>query len=421
MKKVILSLLLLMFTGVLKAERIYELSNADVQDNEPFAEKVIDGKIRWNVFYEIRKSDYIGSDDYLNRIGQFLKEYPGCTITVKSYADKGTGNPKINVMYSRLRNEKAVAALVAAGVDRKLINASYYGDTVQPFAENDKNRLTIIEASGLKVIKEEAKVPADTVVAKDIAVVEEPVIEEPTPSEPVAEVVPVPITDNGVHVYFTPASKNAISNKHRWFIGANVGAQTYFGDHNRQTKLKDIPTRLITPSADVYVGCWLNRFLAIRVDISGFNIKGLTNNSDSQTGKDNPFATPNQYVCRTDETLDCQRFNYINTNVDLMFNLMQITKKGKEFFDLIPYVGYGWNFAWSPYQHSNHTNAWGFNLGAIFSWRLTQHWGLNIDLRGMLLPDKFDGDGHNNGNHGKNRNNKFEGITSLNLGTSYRF
>ena len=75
-----------------------------------------------------------------------------------SYADRGTGNPKINMEYSQQRSEKAVNALVAAGVSRDIITAKYFGDTVQPFDENDKNRVSIITATGLKDVKDKYSV-----------------------------------------------------------------------------------------------------------------------------------------------------------------------------------------------------------------------------------------------------------------------
>ena len=116
-----------------------------------------DGKATWNVFYEIRESDF-DADAQLAAIGAFLKDHRDCKVSIKSYADVQTGNPKINMEYSKQRSEKAVKALTDAGVPASSITANYYGDTVQPFAENDKNRVTIIEASGLKDLKKEDKV-----------------------------------------------------------------------------------------------------------------------------------------------------------------------------------------------------------------------------------------------------------------------
>jgi outer membrane protein OmpA-like peptidoglycan-associated protein len=102
-----------------------------------------DGKATWNVFYKIRESDF-DADAQLAAIGAFLKDHRDCKVTIKSYADVQTGNPKINMKYSKQRSEKAVKALTDAGVPASSITANYYGDTVQPFAENDKNRVTII-------------------------------------------------------------------------------------------------------------------------------------------------------------------------------------------------------------------------------------------------------------------------------------
>ena len=50
--------------------------------------------------------------------------------------------------------EMAVKALTDAGVPASSITSNYYGDSIQPFAENDKNRVTIILATGLKDVKD---------------------------------------------------------------------------------------------------------------------------------------------------------------------------------------------------------------------------------------------------------------------------
>lgn len=118
-------------------------------DDAVFTPKVENGTATWNVFYKIRESDF-EADEQLRLIGEFLKDHRECKIDIKSYADVETGNPKINMEYSRLRCEKAVKALTDAGVPASSITSSYYGDTVQPFADNDKNRVSIIVATGLK-------------------------------------------------------------------------------------------------------------------------------------------------------------------------------------------------------------------------------------------------------------------------------
>lgn len=119
-------------------------------DETAYKEIEEDGNMSWTVFYEIRESDFTDPNAQLTAIGKFLAEHKGCKVTVKSYADRGTGNPKINMGYSQQRSEKAVAALKQAGVSESVMTAEYFGDTVQPFEENDKNRCTIITATGLK-------------------------------------------------------------------------------------------------------------------------------------------------------------------------------------------------------------------------------------------------------------------------------
>lgn len=126
-------------------------------DDAVFTPHVKDGKATWNVFYKIRESDF-EADEQLAAIGAFLKDHRDCKVDIKSYADVETGNPKINMEYSKQRCEKAVKALTDAGVPASSITSAYYGDTVQPFADNDKNRVTIIVATGLKDINEKSMV-----------------------------------------------------------------------------------------------------------------------------------------------------------------------------------------------------------------------------------------------------------------------
>ena len=107
------------------------------------------GSMTWTVFYDISKSDF-AAEEQLASIGAFLKDFHDCKVDVKSYADAKTGKPQKNLELSKWRMEKAVKALTDAGVPASSITSNYYGDTIQPFAENDKNRVTIIVANGLK-------------------------------------------------------------------------------------------------------------------------------------------------------------------------------------------------------------------------------------------------------------------------------
>ena len=73
-----------------------------------------------------------------------MQKYPECKVTLSGYADKGTGNAKINARLSEGRvNYVANILRNEYNIDADRIYTEFKGDTVQPFAENDANRVTI--------------------------------------------------------------------------------------------------------------------------------------------------------------------------------------------------------------------------------------------------------------------------------------
>lgn len=101
-------------------------------------------EMRTEIFYAIRETVAVGAEaDKLQNLIAFLKDNPETKVTVTSYADAGTGNPKINAMYASQRAENVAKALTEAGIDAARITVDSKGDTVQPFADNDKNRVSI--------------------------------------------------------------------------------------------------------------------------------------------------------------------------------------------------------------------------------------------------------------------------------------
>lgn len=73
-----------------------------------------------------------------------MKKYPDSKVTVTGYADKKTGNAKINRDLSIKRaNAVADALRLQHGIDAERIKVEAKGDTEQPYAENDLNRVSI--------------------------------------------------------------------------------------------------------------------------------------------------------------------------------------------------------------------------------------------------------------------------------------
>mgnify|MGYP002521694645 CR=1 FL=1 len=110
-------------------------------------------KLHKEVFYDIRISDNIDPSIIMAEVAKFMKENPQSKITVTGYADKGTGNPRINVTYAKRRADQFTKDLIERhGCNAANIITDSKGDTVQPFAENDKNRCVIIEGEGTKEV-----------------------------------------------------------------------------------------------------------------------------------------------------------------------------------------------------------------------------------------------------------------------------
>lgn len=100
--------------------------------------------IRRDVFFLIRGS--VISDSEMRKVDEvvsYMKKYPKSKVTVTGYADKGTGNAKINEGYSQKRADVVADALKQKGISADRIIVAAKGDTEQPYAENDKNRVTI--------------------------------------------------------------------------------------------------------------------------------------------------------------------------------------------------------------------------------------------------------------------------------------
>lgn len=102
-------------------------------------------KLRRDVFFTISsvvipKAEMQKVEDVAN----YLNKYPEATVTVTGYADKGTGNAKINKRLAQNRANTVVKCLTTKyGIPASRITADSKGDTEQPFAENAKNRVSI--------------------------------------------------------------------------------------------------------------------------------------------------------------------------------------------------------------------------------------------------------------------------------------
>lgn len=111
--------------------------------------------IKKEIFFSIASDSIGGSEAQIKAVAEFLKNVKNAEIVIVAYADKDTGNPKLNMGYSQKRAQSTKRKLIENGVDPKIIKSvTWKGDTEQPYADNDKNRLSVITGKGVCSEKE---------------------------------------------------------------------------------------------------------------------------------------------------------------------------------------------------------------------------------------------------------------------------
>ena len=77
-------------------------------------------------------------------IADYLNEHPTAKVMITGYADAGTGNNRINDRLAAGRADAVVKSLKKDyGIAESRISYDSKGSRVQPFAENDMNRVSI--------------------------------------------------------------------------------------------------------------------------------------------------------------------------------------------------------------------------------------------------------------------------------------
>lgn len=185
-----------------------------------------------------------------------------------------------------------------------------------------------------------------------------------------------------------------------WFVSAGGGVNLYFGDHDKQVKFG----KRLAPAVDVAIGKWFTPGIGVRFAYSGLSVKGATQTGIHSTGEEVPGKGGYGYW------LTKQKFNYFNFHLDAMFNVSNLFfgYNPNRVYSLSPYVGLG---VMKTNDTPKATEIAG-HFGLLNSFRLCDALDLNLDIRGTLVSDAFDGEAYGRGG---------EGMLSATVGLTYKF
>ena len=106
--------------------------------------KVVEENFRRDIFFPIGNTNIAKSQTTkIAEIVKYMKENPDAKITLTGYADKGTGSAAFNDKIAARRALTVYNTLAAKGVAKSRMIKQSKGCRVQPFEENDMNRVTI--------------------------------------------------------------------------------------------------------------------------------------------------------------------------------------------------------------------------------------------------------------------------------------
>lgn len=124
-------------------ERVVEKAPASTNNLQTIEEKA--EPLRRDIFFTISSVRIDKPEQHkVDEIAAYLKANPNAKVNITGYADKGTGNATINKRLSVNRaNTVAEALKKQYGISADRIITDSKGDTVQPYQEEVKNRVSI--------------------------------------------------------------------------------------------------------------------------------------------------------------------------------------------------------------------------------------------------------------------------------------
>ena len=182
-----------------------------------------------------------------------------------------------------------------------------------------------------------------------------------------------------------------------WFFSLGGGASVLMGDGDHAGSFG----KRISPTLNVAVGKWFTPGVGLRLQYSGLQAKGFTDQKDADYVRGNQFKG-GYYK---------QRFDYMNLHGDVLFNLNALFGgyNRQRVYEVIPFVGAGFIHNYTKPRRE----VLALNVGVLNRFRLSDALDINVEFSALGTEDKFDGE------IGGSRS--FDSMLNLTAGITYRF
>lgn len=205
-----------------------------------------------------------------------------------------------------------------------------------------------------------------------------------------------------------------VSAQNGWFVEAGGGVQTFFSSDASKLSFG----KRLTPSYSLGVGKWITPTYALRMQVGGYALNGLSTadglylrdplDDGMIYGKHDPVT---DHV--TVEADGSYRYylRYLNVHADFMVSFAQLLWNRQGRFDVVPAVGLGYARGFS-YRGSAATNSLTANVSVAAKYRVMKCLDINLEIGSALMPDHFDG---------RITGRKYEPTLGATVGLTYRF
>ncbi len=193
-----------------------------------------------------------------------------------------------------------------------------------------------------------------------------------------------------------------------WFISVGGGVQVYYGEYDTEATFG----KRIAPAFDISVGKWITPTIGLRAQYAGYSAKGVIKDVYTTSAVPNPakfFKGPSSGLAGfTDEA-----FNMFNIHGDLLWNASNTIDgyKVDRTWNFIPFVGFGYARSWVKNVNPSFKEV-GASAGVINKFRLSDAVNVNLELRVLMVNQRFDGYSFGQG---------IEELVSATVGLTYNF